>query len=172
MIIAIDIDGTLLDIHTPWLAKYNKISGDNLQPKDIKCYYFGDVVKPAYSQSIYSMRTPDLYDYATPIPGAQCAIEKLKKDHQLVIISHDSAKFARYKADAIREYFQVNDIVFAKEKSCVRYDILIDDNPKNNPDILFHQPWNSYAATRVGCYRANGWGDVVFAVKHIDWRIK
>lgn len=172
MIIGIDIDGTLLDIHTPWLAKYNKISGDTLKQEDIKVYYFGDVVKPAYSQAIYSMRTPDLYSVAIPVPGAQYAVNELRKSHQLVVVSHDSARFARCKTESIRNHFSINDIVFAQDKCCVKYDILIDDNPRNNPDILFHQPWNSLVRDHRLCYRANGWTDVLFAVKFIDWRKK
>jgi 5'(3')-deoxyribonucleotidase len=126
------------------------------------------VVKPAYSQAIYAMRTPDLYGLTAPVLGAQHGVEELMKIHQLVVVSHDSARFARCKAEAIKRYFPINNIVFAKDKSCVRCDILIDDNPKNNPDILLHQPWNMYTSGKW--YRANGWTDVVFATRFIDWK--
>ena len=162
MIIAIDIDGTLLDIHSVWLEKYNRISGDDMQVKDITKYYFYDLVKPAYQNVIGSMRTPDLYDRVRPVSGSIEAIINLSRyGHHLVCLSRDSRRFAQAKRRAITKYFPIDDIVFCKDKQAVlKYDVLIDDSPYNKPDIFLKQPWNDGRST---------WSDVAYLVSSAQY---
>jgi len=161
MIIGIDVDGVLLDIQSPWIAKYNHISGDCLQYNDITQWRMADIVIPEYALSIYDMRTPDLYYIALPICSSQYATIKLiSMGHQLVCVSHDRRSHANAKGHAIRRHFPwIADItITGADKSIVKCDVLIDDAVHNKPDILFDQPWNR---SDTDIPRAESWISVV-----------
>lgn len=165
MIIAIDIDGTLLDIYKIWLDRYNEVSGDNMSLSDITRYYFYDMVKPAYKHTIAGMRIPDMYRRVKPIDGALDAIKKIRKYHQVVVVSHDGREFAQVKRSAIMRWFNIEDIVFAKNKQCIKYDLLIDDAPHNCPDILIKQPWNNIpSGTWI---RRTDWTEIPYIIDRV-----
>lgn len=169
MIIALDIDGVLLDIHSPWIDKYNKISGDNLRCQDITGWYVRDCVKPAYQNTVDSMRTPDLYYNVKPVKLASYGVTCLHRmGHRLVCATHDSLPYAKAKAHAIRLYFPViRDIVLtSNDKSVVKYDLLIDDAAHNKPDILLSQPWNRYSDGSF--IRAVDWQHVITIVRSMS----
>ena len=86
-IIAVDVDGVLLDTHTPWLENYNAASGDNLDPESIRGWDLKCFVRPEWCERINRLRTPELYDRALPIFGAQAGIEALlRQGHRLVLL--------------------------------------------------------------------------------------
>lgn len=58
--IALDVDGVLLDIDTPWREKYNRLYGDNV------VWDIHTLVKPECGLKYYDLRTPYLYDEVLP----------------------------------------------------------------------------------------------------------
>lgn len=153
MIIAVDIDGTLLNVLDPWLCKYNELSGDKLTTNDIIEYYWGSLIRPEYRDTYHSIRSPEMYmNDIKPVHGAVTGVQALvDQGHRLVCVSHDRAEFALCKADAVSRYFPIQDIVFAKRKGVVKYDILIDDAPHNEPDILLAQKYNESSSGKWLC---------------------
>lgn len=139
MIIGIDIDGTLINILDVWLEECNKVHGSNLVSCDVKKYYWPDDL----DYDARALRQPHLYHFARPVDGAIEAIKKIQKDHTIVVISHDTKEFAEVKGRIIRRWFGLENIVFAQNKQCVNYDLLIDDAPHNQPDILLAQTYNN-----------------------------
>lgn len=171
-IIAIDVDGVLLDIDTPWREKYNQLSGDNLQKEDVVVWESHTLVKPEWQKKYYSLRTPDLYDIARPIEGAAAGVRLLRRlGYQLVALTHDTRPYVERKRAAIERCFpEIHTIVFAKQKKAVMPGVLlIDDAAHNNPDILLHQPWNARAVIRERWVRAYNWAEVVDYVMELTY---
>lgn len=165
--IVLDVDGVLLDIHTPWLEKYNRLYDDNLRREDIVVWDSHTLVKPECGKKYYGLRTPDLYDEVLPIPGAQDGVEELlRMGHHLVVVTSDTRSHCQAKARALRRFFpDLRDVVFAKEKTAtVRCDLLVDDGVHNKPNILLTQPWNKSAALESWQQRANSWTEVLTIV--------
>jgi 5'(3')-deoxyribonucleotidase len=147
-LVKLDVDGVLIDIHKPWLAVYNALSGDNLKRSDLTRWEIHEFVKPGWEQKIYECRLPELYDRAQPLPGAQFLVKMLQElGHRLVVVTHDFQSHLPAKVSALQRLFPtLTDIVFAKEKNTVvRGGILIDDCQYTAPDVLFSQPWNETA---------------------------
>lgn len=141
MIVGIDIDGTLLDILSVCLDEYNRVSGESVKSSDIKEYYWHKNLDQNHKPD--QLRQPHLYQFVRPVEGAVEAVKKIQQNHTIVVISHDRKEFAEIKGRIIRRWFGLNDIVFAEDKRCVKYDLLIDDAPHNHPDILLEQSYNN-----------------------------
>ena len=167
--VALDADGVLLDIVTPWLAKYNREAGDTLRYEDITTWLWPLKYAEWTEARKDLLRTPDLYAAARPIQGALDGVNTLlDQGHRLVVVTHDFPTHLKSKIWALRYWFPVLEhVVFAKNKrNAVRYDVLVDDAIHNNPEVLFAQPWNNYGTpTWPGQLGALHWPGVVSAVK-------
>jgi 5'-nucleotidase len=169
-IIALDIDDVLLDLVTPWVAKYAALTGHQLTKADIRSWDMGQYTRPEWRERFYDLRTPDIYVDMCPIEGAQAGVEELlHQGHTLVALTHDQFTHVGPKAKRLRQLFPgLQHIVFAKEKrAALHFDLLIDDGPHNYPEMLFDQPWNKNSPSRVGDLggvRVYGWAD-------IPWRL-
>jgi 5'(3')-deoxyribonucleotidase len=174
IIVGLDVDGLLLDIHSPWLAKYNRLSGDHLRVEDITDWDITRFVRPGWEGLIEGLRTPDLYDLCRPVAGARQGVEALlDRGYRLVVITHDYPSHLGTKVAALGEFFpSLRRIVFAKEKwaTVPGIDLLIDDGAHNRPSILLNQPWNLRAKLGPGQVRANAWGDIPHLVEAIAVR--
>jgi 5'(3')-deoxyribonucleotidase len=168
-VIALDVDGVLLDIDTPWRAKYGRLSGHTLTKEEVTEWDYDRFVLPTWRGRFAQLRTPDLYDVALPIEGAQEGVrELLGMGHLVVAVTHDYASHLAHKRASLRRYFpELEHIVFAKEKrTAVRYDILVDDGTHNLPDILFAQPWNRSRHTGWRCWTvAHTWEEVIYTIR-------
>lgn len=172
MNLLIDIDGTVADLGTEWLGKYNLDYNDTLTNDDILNWNTHTFVKPECGTKIYDyLSLPDLYDNVKPIPGALEVIGQLRQEgHRIIYVTSGlyPAKiewlFKRgFMPDGYIGWASSPDFVIAHDKSLIRGDLLVDDKPENvydfNPDtsILFDQPWNREAQYLT---RARGWSDV------------
>lgn len=172
MIIAIDVDGVLIDIDTPWREKYNRLSGDNLRKEDVVVWESHTLVKPEWQKKYYGLRTPDLYEVARPIEGAVAGVRLLKRlGYTPVALTHDTRRYAAQKKRAIERLFpEIHSIVFAKDKRAVMPGtLLIDDAAHNRPDILLHQPWNARATSPYPWVRAYSWAEIVDYVMELTY---
>lgn len=148
--IALDYDGTLFDIHTPWMREYCRASGQNVGVQDITAWDF-PCVPMEWKSRLSQLRTPELYLDADPYPEAVAVVQQLAyQGHRLVCVSHDTRPFAEVKRAQLARFFpSVFGMVLAENKSCVSWDILVDDGPQNRPTFLVPQPWNSPANPRL-----------------------
>lgn len=150
MVIGIDIDGTLLDIHTPWLAEYNRRSGDDLRVDQIIIWNAHLLMKPPWAEKYYTYRTPELYEDVQPLPGAVEGVAALAEaGHTLVAITADGPEFVPVKQRLLEAYFPgIQHMVFSERKrNTVKIDLLIDDARHNEPDILLVRPWSKRSKT-------------------------
>jgi 5'(3')-deoxyribonucleotidase len=131
MIIWLDMDGVLVDLMTPWLAKYNYLWADNLRERDIKAWNIREFVKPDCGDEIHHMLGGDIFLNAEPYPGAIEFVRQLADTHTVRF-----ASMAWDKGVGATHY-----------KCSLRGDIMVDDNPAflegfMGDKVLFTRPWN------------------------------
>jgi len=174
MIIAVDVDGVVCDLHIPWLARYNQDFNDILSKTDITDWGIHKFVKPNCAEYIYRyLDDPTLYDDAPEISNAKLGIDGLRSlGHRVVFVTSSVNKVAGRKLAWLREHdfldtkknHQVDpDYVECHDKSLVRADVLIDDSLANvrgfsGRGIVFDQPWNREVSDLDFPYRLRGWG--------------
>ena len=156
MIIQMDIDGVLADLHTPWLAWYNYMWNDHLTVADIHSWDIQKYVKPACGTSIF-----DYLDFrwryrdeVEPYPYAKEFVERLQQRHRVVFVTREVMTLGcpGRKFDWLKQHgFTVaqEDYVECHDKSLIMKDVAIDDNPEYLKGarirMLFDQPWNRSA---------------------------
>ncbi len=165
-VIGIDIDGTLLDIVTPWLHEYGLASDHWLEADDIKDFDLRLFIRTDWTKRFFELRTPALYDVTLPIPGAVDAVAELaEQGHFLVAVTHDTQPFVAAKRARLARFFPgIRYLVLAKDKACAKVDVLIDDAAHNANDahgaILLDSPWNRAAYVKPHVLRVADWSDI------------
>lgn len=152
MIIAVDVDGVVADMHTEWLNRYNVDYNDKLTIQDIVSWDTHLYVKPECGKNIYKyLNSQTLYNWVLPTVGAQTGVADLRRLGHRVVFATTNAKGM---SDGKWEWLErrgflkgSEDLIVVGDKSLVRADLLIDDAPHNidafiGPAILFDRPWN------------------------------
>lgn len=164
MVLGIDIDGVLCDLHAPWLRMYNEEYDDTLSKSAITAWDLSKFVKPECGKRIFDYldRADALYDAAPPIAGALGAVERIRKEGFQVYFVTSCDGYGSF--DAKKDWLVHNGFcetpdeahkytIAAFSKAMVATDILIDDRDKNCQEftlsrpglrlsVLFPQPWN------------------------------
>lgn len=152
-IIAVDVDGVVANIHSPWLERYNRDYDDNLTAKDIKSWGISEYVKVACGEEIYSyLSDPTLYDDVTPVLDALYGVNLLRKMDYRVVFVTDASVHPGQKMRWLQDWgflSDVKDYYEARDKSLIASDYLIDDRIFNVQNahgrgIIFAQEWNKY----------------------------
>jgi len=170
MRILIDVDGTIADLHTEWLRRYNSEYDDVLTADQIKDWSMDKFVKPECGTKIYEyLYHPDLYEHVLPIDGALSSVMWLKsRGHDVFFVTsgvqESKAKWLHNYGLTTGYWMFAPELIVAHSKHVINGDVLIDDNMKNCDDfgkkaILFGQPWNEADVTN--CFRAGNWPDVI-----------
>lgn len=150
--IAVDVDGTLADIHTPFIEELNKNHEANTRLDDITDYDFAtafDHIDLATEEIVKVLQ--EIWHSETEIKpideNAASIISKLSENNQIDIVTANEAH------EPIRIWLEKNSIPHENfihstfDKHNLDYDIFVDDNPrlaKREPEktILFERPWN------------------------------
>lgn len=178
LIVGVDVDGTVADIHTPWLSLYNSDYGDNLQLDQITDWGIHKFVKPECGKDIYKyLRMGALYESAKPIKGAQTAVALLRHhDVRVVLITACVPGTAETKREwlARHQFFDSDDeyhkdYIVCSDKRLIDCHVLIDDGPDNvrsffGKRLLFDRPWNRHV-TEVP--RLIHWPSVLYKIRSL-----
>jgi len=160
-VIAFDVDGVLLDIHTPWIAWYNQEYGDSLTVDDVTDYYVPAFMPKANLADVMAfIQDPILYDeLAQPIPGALDVVTDLqRRGAEIVFVSHTYPSVYDAKIRALMRYgFLANPAQYiachSKYKYLVAADALIEDCEQTaiqHPGgMVFSRPWNQEAQAYI-----------------------
>jgi len=175
-IICIDMDEVIADALGEHLRRYNRDFGLNISADDLRGRWLWDVIPPAHESAVSQyMLTDDFFSVLGVMPDSQRVIERLQSRYDIFIAtaamevpSSFTAKFhwlARHFP-----FIPTSHIVFCGDKSILRADYLIDDNPrqlklfaqtregeKPREGILFTSPAN---ANVTGFRRVDNWLDV------------
>jgi 5'(3')-deoxyribonucleotidase len=169
MIVLVDVDGTVADIHVPWLGMYNADYHDRLTLAHITKWEMHELVKPECGRKIYKyLEDPKLYEKAPVIEGALSGVKQLRANgHKVVFVTagvYESKVLwlARNGFLLLENWRNATDVVIASDKSLIMGDALIDDYPVNLTNspaflkFLFGRPWN-----KNSIYRHVTWKDIL-----------
>jgi 5'-nucleotidase len=172
--IAVDMDEVLADLVPKWLSVYNKEWDDNLVKEDLLEWDITKFVKPECGDKVYEIIMRDgFYVDLDIIPGAQEGVEALQGMGYNICIASASPRTAYAdKHNWIKKHFPTIDtdnIIFTKNKSLVKADLLLDDGVHNLESftgfkVLFATPWNQ---TEERFVRVNGWEEFVLLASRI-----
>jgi 5'(3')-deoxyribonucleotidase len=172
VVIGIDVDGTVADLQTEWLNRYNKEFDDNVKLSQWKTWDLTTLVKPETVDRMFEyLSDPDLYDHVEPIKGSLDAVNKLRTmGFEIIFITSCVKGSMEQKLDwLIRHGFledpgtgQLSQYIPCNKKDRIIVDVLIDDGAHNvttayGKGLLFTRPWNEAVAWP---YRADSWEEV------------
>jgi len=153
---------------------YNKDFNDNLTVDKITSWGIQDFVKSEARDAILEyVNRPEVFEKSKPICGSAHALSYLKSQgYRIIFISVNNPD--NVKNRWLKKYGFIesdDDVVIATDKSLIKCQFLVDDNPKNllNIDgigILFTQPHNK----NIDWFpRANNWQEVIGIIE--GWSI-
>jgi 5'(3')-deoxyribonucleotidase len=176
----LDLDDTLGDLLTPWIAVYNNVWDDNLDTKIITDWDIAKFTKPKCGNTIYTYLKPEenrygvvttLWDNMLPMDDAIEIVGYLEKMVEIFVVSSISGNWdiAPYKVKWLERHFPFLDsrnFFFGTNKSLVSGDFIVDDRPLNMEEfngrrILFNQGHNKdYPAVINGMQRVDNWKEI------------
>jgi 5'(3')-deoxyribonucleotidase len=135
MIIAIDVDQTVVETFTPWMKYIERLyPGLDLKGRcnnyqlgyEINIYLRALGIE---ADSCAYWRHTHLYDHLEPIEGSVEAINRLGQNHQIVFVSKCFPEHESSKLKFLEKHFRLDGFVSTKDKQYVQYDMFIDDTP-------------------------------------------
>lgn len=155
-IIAVDVDGTVVDSVEHWLKWFEEKTGVARPVFKDYNYMLDDILNQKAKESKHLLdswvgfdsyqfwKGHDIYDNMVPIEDCVETLEKIKKvfRHKIIFVSVCSPEHEASKIRFLKKHFPFADgFISTKNKDYVRYDYLIDDAPSNiiscakaNPD--------------------------------------
>lgn len=154
--IALDADGVLYDLVTPWVKAYNDIFNDNLDPNIVDTYDLSKYTKCDRDSLMYILEREDFWTSIKLYDGVYEAIERLTKrdDIDLVIATATGYRTAIPKFEklfSLLPMLKKEQLIMTGRKDLLDVDILIDDWEQNlkkmacslsKTPILITQPYN------------------------------
>jgi 5'-nucleotidase len=171
IVIGVDVDGVVADLHTEWLRLYNADYDDHLTSEDITAWNTHEFVKPECGKKIYSyLSRADLYDRVEPIFGSQYGVSRLRHaGYQPVFVTSNVKGMTDPKWKWLEKFDFLkskSELVVMHDKSLLNANVLIDDGAHNikafrgGKPLLFDAPWNRSESLPRVC----GWSEVLEAL--------
>lgn len=188
MKIAVDVDGVLLDIITPYTKLYNQQFNASFKKEDVKKWEFyldWNLTEEEAFKIFYK-----IYNNAISVSlidrQAPKYLQLLNQEHDIDIVSARSFKFKsqlkeKLEQCGITKGIHYKRLVLVESKPYdlklqYKYDIYVDDNPhlvepiKNNERpilLLFDQPWNLDSVCNEKAIRVKNWEEVYDQIKNL-----
>jgi 5'(3')-deoxyribonucleotidase len=167
-IICVDMDEVIADALGEHLLRYNRDFSERITRADLHGQWLWDIV-PAERQRVLAdyMMSEDFFAVLRVMPYAQRVLERLQEHYEIYIAtaamevpSSFNAKFHWLKQHF--PFIPPSHIVFCGNKSILRGDFLIDDNPRQlrlfrGEGILFNSPANVNVS---GFRRVHDWLEI------------
>lgn len=154
ILLALDVDGVLADLMSPWLALYNAEWDDHLTLADITAWNVDRFVRPECGMHVYEyLITPGLYENVAPLESPETVSALRAAGFRVIFVTSAWPGTAGFKQRWLSEHgFLLNhhDYVECSDKNLIRAPFLIDDRLDtclHYPAlaILRKQPWNHSA---------------------------
>jgi 5'(3')-deoxyribonucleotidase len=166
--IAIDMDEVMADAVSEHLSRYNQDHGEALTKDDLKGKWLWDVVSVDRHAALESyLRSDDFFDVLHVMADAQRVIQELQERYEVFIATAamevPSSFTSKYRwLQKNFPFVPASHIVFCGDKSIIRADFLIDDNPRQlkrfeGEGIIYTSPHNVHVK---GFRRVDNWQDV------------
>ena len=166
--ICVDMDEVIADAVTEHLLRYNRDFGASITAADLEGKWLWEVVPHQHHEALEGyLRSDDFFAVLEVMPHAQRVLEHLSQHHEVFIATAAMEVPTSFQAkyEWLGRHFPfipASNIVFCGDKSILRADYLIDDNPRQlrrfaGQGILFESPHNLHV---TGFKRVRNWLDV------------
>ena len=166
--IAIDMDEVMADSVAEHLARYNRDYDDNITKADLHGKWIWDVVSlDRHPRLEEYLRSDDFFDVLEVMADAPRVLRLLQQHYEVFIASAAMEVPTSFNAKYrwLERHFPTipaTNIVFCGDKSILRADYLIDDNPRqlrrfSGTGILYDAPHN---AAVTGFQRVHNWLEI------------
>jgi len=166
--IAVDMDEVMADALAEHLLRYNRDHEDKLTLEDLHGKKLWDVVAVDRHNALEGyLRSEDFFESLTVMPESQRVMRLLQQKYEVFIATAamEVPTSFHQKFRWLERHFPFlppSHIVYCGDKSVIRADYLIDDNPRQlrrfqGEGILFTSPHN---VAVKGFRRVNDWLDV------------
>jgi 5'(3')-deoxyribonucleotidase len=166
--ICVDMDEVIADTVAEHLIRYNRDYGGNLTKADLHGKWIWDVVAiDRHPRLEEYLRSEDFFDVLDVIPDAPRVLRRLQQHFEVFIASAAMEVPTSFNAKYrwLARHFPTipaTNIVFCGDKSILRADYLIDDNPRqlrrfSGTGILYDAPHN---VAVTGFRRVHNWLEI------------
>jgi 5'(3')-deoxyribonucleotidase len=166
--IAVDMDEVMADAVSENLLRYNRAFPDQLTRADLEGKGIWEVVHPSRHAAIEGfLRSEDFFAVLSVLPDAVRVMQALQQRYEVFIATAamevPTSFIAKYEwLGRHFPFIPASNIVFCGNKSILRADYLIDDNPRqlrlfSGQGILFHAHHNIAVS---GFPRVRSWLEV------------
>lgn len=182
MRILVDADGVIAN----WGDEWDRHAAERLHlglklTKDQKDFNLRKGLDDAGARAVQEiMDRPDFYRVLKPMEGAQEALHRLAKEHEVFIVTApwiSNPTCASDKIEWVKQHIGPEwgeRVVIAKDKSIVSGDILIDDRPDvlnahraNWTQVFYTQPYNAHMkGPRIHSWVGDEWLEVIERVEN------
>lgn len=134
MIVAIDVDLTVVDSLTPWFGWLAQYSDEKVVNAD-GAYHLAPEMQAILARAGRSdinpvdyWRQPNLYDNMKPLPGSQECIKALRSmGANIVFVSSCFPEHTESKVRMLENNFEMDGFIATHDKHFVSYNAIIDD---------------------------------------------
>jgi uncharacterized HAD superfamily protein len=196
MIIAIDIDDVLADTLNYFINYYNNLYKKNFSRKDFYIYHWWKILglsKEEFLKIFYQFVAENNFKKFSPMRGAQSAINRIKKEHYLIVVTGrennlvDATEYwlNRHFPNVFQEIYYTASMLEKKMEAISKTgacwqggaDLMIDDQFLFAKDcatsglrtLLFDSPWNKNAVLPENMYRVKSWPEIIRKIKNIKY---
>lgn len=167
-IICVDMDEVIADALGEHLHRYNRDFRERITRSDLEGQWLWEFVPPERQQALTEyLMSEDFFAVLRVMPHAQRVLERLQSRYEIYIATAAMEVPSSFNAkfEWLKKYFPFipsSHIVFCGNKSILRGDFLIDDNPRQlrlfrGEGILFSSPAN---ANVTGFRRVHDWLEI------------
>ncbi len=133
--VLVDLDSTVADILTPWVAINNEEYGDDLTVDKITTWDMHEHAKKARHKTYEVLTRPGFFRNLPIYDGAAAALEKINADHDLYIVTAaEYGPSASEKLEWVKEHLPFvgkKHVVITHAKHLIKADVFVDDAPHN-----------------------------------------
>jgi 5'-nucleotidase len=166
--ICVDMDEVMADAIAEHLLRYNRDYEGSVTKEDLRGKRFWQVVPELHHSALDDyLRAEDFFEVLEVMPDAQRVLEELQRHFEIFIASAAMEVPTSFNAKYrwLERYFPFipyTHIVFCGNKSILRADYLIDDNPRQlrifeGEGILYDAPHNEAV---TGYRRVKNWLEI------------
>jgi len=166
--ICVDMDEVMADAVAEHLLRYNRDYEDSITKDDLRGKFIWDVVSPRHHPRLEEyLRSDDFFEVLEVMPDAQRVLQALQSSYEVFIATAamevPTSFNAKYRwLGRHFPFISPAQIVYCGDKSILRADYLIDDNPRQlerfaGEGILYDAPHNAMV---LGYRRVRSWLEV------------
>ena len=155
-IICVDMDEVIADALGEHLVRYNRDFGRNVTVEDLRGRWLGDLIPAAHLPTVEQyILADDFFSVLDVMPESQRVLERLQSRYDIFIATAAMEVPSSFtpKFNWLARHFPFippSHIVFCGDKSILRGDYLIDDNPRQLKRFMGRDPEEKSQHTREG----------------------